>query len=76
MLIAQQIAILLAGLVIFVFAGKLARVREQFRQNLNSQSPIPLTMGPGTGVYTWMIRVVGIILVLAAVAGLVKNFVR
>ena len=76
MQIAQQIALLLAGLVIFIFAGRLARFREEMRRNLNSQSPIPLSGGPSTTLYTWMIIFVGLILIAASVYGLLKNFIR
>ena len=74
MQIAQQIAILSAGVLIFVFAGKLGQFREEMRRSLNSQSPIPLSAGPSTAFYTWMIRIVGLILVAASVYGLIKHF--
>jgi hypothetical protein len=76
MQIAQQTAILFVGLLIFIFAGHLGRFREQMRQSLNSQSPIPLSGGMGTGFYTWLIRVVGVILIAGAVYGLLKHVVR
>ena len=76
MQVAQQIAILLAGLLVFIFAGRIARFREDMRRTLNSQSPIPLSAGPSTTFYTWMMIIVGLILIAASVYGLIKQFVR